>query len=69
MSEFIPKPGQRVRVKGDEHPHHGRIGTVTEVLGVLVKIGGNPRAMIRLDDGGPNSGNFIVVSLKFLEAT
>jgi hypothetical protein len=50
-----------VRVIGDGHPHFGKEGIITEFFGVLVKWG-EPRAMIRLDDGS----GLIIVSLKFL---
>ena len=48
------------------HPHAGKTGVVTEVLGVYVRIS-RPRAVVRIDDGQQDAGNFMVVSLDFLE--
>lgn len=65
--------GSHVQVTTDDvpllktkHPHAGMRGVVTEILGVLVKIG-SPRAMIRLDPDQKPAGHFICVSLAFLE--
>jgi hypothetical protein len=54
--------GNHVRVAGARHPHRGREGRITEILGVLVPIG-QPRAMIRLAD----EPGVIIVGLEFLQ--
>ncbi len=61
MSDVPFLVGDHVRVIGDRHPHFGKEGRITEILGVLVPIG-NPRAMIKLDD----KSGFIIVTLKNL---
>jgi hypothetical protein len=50
------------------HPHAGKTGIITELLGVrLTGPGWKPRAMVRIDVGQEDAGNFMVVSLKYLE--
>jgi hypothetical protein len=49
--------GAHVRITGESHPHSGKTGVVTEMLGVFTI--GPPRCVIKLDDGP----GFIVVSL------
>jgi hypothetical protein len=73
MSRFALRVGTHVKVIETEipllkttHPHAGKRGVITEVLGVLVKIG-SPRAMVRLDLDQKPAGHFICVSLAFLE--
>ncbi len=51
-------------VPGFKHPHAGKTGCVTEILGVLVRIG-QPRALVKLDDGS----GIAIVSLQYLEIT
>lgn len=67
------KVGSHVQVTEKEilllktkHPQAGRRGVITEILGVLVKIG-SPRAMVRLDPDQKMAGHFICVSLAFLD--
>jgi hypothetical protein len=51
-----------------KHPHAGKTGIITELLGVrLTGPDWPPRAMVKIDAGQPEAGNFMVVSLKFLE--
>jgi hypothetical protein len=56
------KPGARVRITNDNLGHAGRVGIITEFF-VL-----NPphSALVKLDDGGENSGDFCKVSLSRL---
>jgi hypothetical protein len=50
------------------HPHAGKTGIITELLGVrLTGPGWPPRAMIRIDVGYKDAGNIMIVSLKYLE--
>ena len=68
--------GGRVRVTTElveingstrHHPHAGKTGVVSELLGVrLTGPDWKPRAMVKID-AGEDAGNFMVVSLEFLE--
>ena len=60
------KVGDRVIVLGEvqpgkPHPHAGRIGVITE------RWVTRPMTTIRLDDDGPNKGNFIFVSNQYVK--
>lgn len=60
------KVGARVRIADvlGKHPHNGKTGIVTELLGVhLTGPNWPPRAFVKLDDGT----GIAVVSLRFLE--
>jgi hypothetical protein len=47
------------------HPHAGKTGTITELLGVrLTGIGWMPRAMVRLDG---EAGAIAIVTLQYLD--
>lgn len=48
------------------HPHAGKIGIITELLGVRIAIG-KPRAMVRIDPGFEHAGNIMIVGLEYLE--
>jgi hypothetical protein len=48
------------------HPHAGKTGIITELLGVRVAIG-QPRAMVKIDEGQEHAGNIMIVALEFLE--
>jgi len=68
------KEGDRVQVrkdvllKGELHPHSGKTGIITELLGVrLSGPGWKPRAMIKIDEGCEHAGNTMIVSLEYLE--
>lgn len=49
-----------------QHPHAGKTGIITELLGVRIAIG-KPRAMVRIDKGFEHAGNTMIVSLEYLE--
>ena len=55
------REGGRVRIIG-EHPHAGKTGKITELMGVRLRWG-KPRAMIELDNGT----GYVIVTLPFLE--
>lgn len=68
VSSRVRVTSEDVQIKGDwkKHPHAGKTGVVTELLGVVLTGPDWPaRAMVRLDDGT----GIAIVSLKFLEPT
>lgn len=65
--------GSHIRVlpkkpNGEDHPHAGKTGVITELLGVFVTgPGWAARAMVKIDAGFPEAGNFMVVGFGSME--